>query len=728
MSANTTDDQQGQQELVRSPLQQLLSADNSAAALACIRDNHVLERLRAAPEPLLPAFLRLCAARGLRDVFVHAAVVCPGCLDARDGRGRTALFWAAYHGHLFALHRLLDAGADARVVMDGSESLLHVLAQRKVPGVSESFVARILGTLTRTGSSTPASTPAPTPAPAEDKKEEATAIATTAPATAPAQGQTLQGFLQSPAAQWLPESLRNKLATAGPNVPLPAVITQGLGTLSAMFQQAPDQDELPGWQEDEDNDMALLEQHWAAVVGPEVLETKTPEAAEAAAAEAEAAPKEPEKKTGSTGKEKHVDWTKFMDEGALSSFELGLDKLLAYTVRRLCRLLGRGAVDARNARGETPLDLARRCKNTLAEKCLRECGAAGQGEGEGEDEDEGRTLPPLRKQLNTREEYVERVRAIIDMQPRHAPMAPRPYVRGRKYRVLSMDGGGIRCLCHPTVLRRVLARFPDFLDTVSMFCGCSGSSPVAAGFALGLDTAQIKEVITLSAVQTLSKKEGNQVTGFMYTSRWNRTLCDIVFGETRMRDLPRAVVVPAFLIDNGRDGAARHADSLFLTNAGAHGDDRIADVCLRSGSAPTYFRCYQGYVDGGVFANNPSACGIAAAAGVPPNGYGADLRDIVCLSLGTGFSGQPFFSDESVMSSGGIVQWGMGILDLYDLSQRFFVDNNNRLLLGDRYFRFMPQVAGIKLDNIAQIDELNALAETMDIQPLLDWIEKYWYD
>jgi len=217
------------------------------------------------------------------------------------------------------------------------------------------------------------------------------------------------------------------------------------------------------------------------------------------------------------------------------------------------------------------------------------------------------------------------------------------------------------------------------------------------------------------------------VTGFMYTSKWTRMLCDIIFGDTQMQDLSRPVVVPAFLIDNGRDGEERHADSLFMSNKGANGSDRIADVCMRSGSAPTYFRCYQGFVDGGVFANNPSSCGISVAAGVPPNGYGVDLKDIVCLSLGTGFSCKPYFEDESIMSSGGIVQWGMGILDLYDLSQRFFIDHNNKLLLGDRYMRFMPPFASIKLDNLAQISEVEAVSESMDIEPILDWIAKNWY-
>ncbi len=295
-----------------------------------------------------------------------------------------------------------------------------------------------------------------------------------------------------------------------------------------------------------------------------------------------------------------------------------------------------------------------------------------------------------------------------------------------------MDGGGIRCICHPVILSKIVAKYPKFIESIDLICGCSGSSMISCALSLGYSLNQIKKIVHLSAEYTLSKKEGSQFFGFMYSSKWNRMLCDLLFGEIQLKDLNVPVCIPSFLLDNGKSGNERMGDSCFFStidnNKKNNNFSRVADVCLRSGAAPTYFRAYQGYVDGGIFANNPSACGIVTAISADKKENELSTKDIVCLSIGTGFSCCPYFNNENLVKDGGIAQWNVQLLDLYDLSQRFFIDNINTNLLGERYFRFMPPVKDIKLDNLEQLKEMESMCDKIDITPILDWIGKYWFN
>jgi patatin-like phospholipase/acyl hydrolase len=58
----------------------------------------------------------------------------------------------------------------------------------------------------------------------------------------------------------------------------------------------------------------------------------------------------------------------------------------------------------------------------------------------------------------------------------------------------------------------------------------------------------------------------------------------------------------------------------------------LVDAVLRTTAAPTYFPIYQGYIDGGVVANNPSLVAystLLASEIVQP-------QDVVVLSMSTG--------------------------------------------------------------------------------------------
>jgi patatin-like phospholipase/acyl hydrolase len=143
---------------------------------------------------------------------------------------------------------------------------------------------------------------------------------------------------------------------------------------------------------------------------------------------------------------------------------------------------------------------------------------------------------------------------------------------------------------------------------------------------------------------------------------------------------------------------------------------------MRTSAAPTYFPSYQHYVDGGVFANNPSMAALAQALDAGTGGQ--VLGDLLILSLGTGLS--------SNVVSGNNLDWGIGqwasILPTMMIDGVMGVaDYQCQRLLKDRYYRLSPPLASnIALDDVSQINNLIAAGQDTDITSVVTWLKKNW--
>lgn len=178
------------------------------------------------------------------------------------------------------------------------------------------------------------------------------------------------------------------------------------------------------------------------------------------------------------------------------------------------------------------------------------------------------------------------------------------------------------------------------------------------------------------------------------------------FGSMRMKDLKKkgefvfsgnllrvliffAVFVPAFQLDNydvppavkPSQGVNRRWAPRFFHNLNDAVclEELVVDVALRSSAAPTYFPIYQGFVDGGVFANNPALCAVTAAIAA-----GVKMEDIVVLSLSTGKDGL-YLSEQQVKGGDwGLVQWAPKLTDLILDAGVEVIDFQCAQLLGER--------------------------------------------
>ena len=314
-----------------------------------------------------------------------------------------------------------------------------------------------------------------------------------------------------------------------------------------------------------------------------------------------------------------------------------------------------------------------------------------------------------------------------------------------RIRILSIDGGGIRGVLTAALLDRIEAARSGFLSKVFLFAGTSTGGILALGLAAGRAPSDMRDLYVTNARDIFDDsiwddlRDLGRLRGAEYGLKKLKRALVREFGDITLRRLrPRHVLIPTFDLDNvdelsARDKAdpsKRHWKPKFFHNlAGSDskdGAELVVDVALRTSAAPTYFPSYQGYVDGGVVANNPAMAALAQALDARGRNGGCKLEEIALLSLGTGTSLE-FVKGRR--HDWGYAQWVKPLVRLILDGNMGVADYQCRQILRDRYCRLAPIFpAGtvIQSDDIDRIPELLAFAAGVDLDPTLDWLDRNW--
>lgn len=306
-----------------------------------------------------------------------------------------------------------------------------------------------------------------------------------------------------------------------------------------------------------------------------------------------------------------------------------------------------------------------------------------------------------------------------------------------RYRILSLDGGGIRGLITVILLARLEAEkgLHGWLERADLVAGTSTGGLIALALARGSSLAEIRALYAEHGRAIFDDswlddvKDLGNIIGAQYHSEKLAAELRGLFGAARLRDLGKRVLVPAFDLDNEdpRPDHRRWKPKLFHNFPGADSDGATLawKVGLYTSAAPTYFPTVEGYVDGGVFANNPSMCALAqtrdARIGRRPS-----LGNVALLSLGTGSS---LLYVKGRKHDWGYAQWAQALLGVMFDGTIGIADYQCRQLLGARYHRLAPRFAAgeaFPLDAIDRIPELVAFAERVDIGPAAAWLRRNW--
>lgn len=322
-----------------------------------------------------------------------------------------------------------------------------------------------------------------------------------------------------------------------------------------------------------------------------------------------------------------------------------------------------------------------------------------------------------------------------------------------KTRILALDGGGIRGVVSIVLLER-LAAIPalgGWLERADVLAGASTGALIALGLARGL---------SLGALRALYESRGRaifddsflddlldvgRIVGADYDNRRLQRELKTVFGETTtLGQLGRSVVVPTFDLDNREDlERAVEAGTLAASRIEARrtwkpkvfhnfpgADSDRAALAWRVGTAataaPTYFPTFDGYVDGGVYANNPSLIAVAQTQDRRNAGPRPALGEVVVLSVGTGSS---LCYVKGQRLNWGYAQWARPLVEVMLEGVSGIADYQCRQLLADRYHRLAPAFPpGVRmpLDAVARVPEMIAFAQSVDLGETAAFLRREW--
>jgi len=265
-----------------------------------------------------------------------------------------------------------------------------------------------------------------------------------------------------------------------------------------------------------------------------------------------------------------------------------------------------------------------------------------------------------------------------------------------EFKILSIDGGGIRGVLPASFLSylegKIDGKIYEYFD---MIVGTSTGSIIALALSLGKSAKDILTLYEDKGKLIFPLRPRKLTFGFLVPKYSNKKLIKELknlYGEKSIiNDCKTRVCIPTINLTCGKTVVRKTRHSPNLENDYLL---PIWQVASESSSAPGFFPAFEDsekcqYIDGGLWANNPSLVGITEAQKL---GFG--LEQIRVLSLGTGSS--LFHKDGWTPKWLGLVGYGTSIIDITFQVQSQGICNISNYLLGERFIRIDRSIPNVK--------------------------------
>jgi patatin-like phospholipase/acyl hydrolase len=244
----------------------------------------------------------------------------------------------------------------------------------------------------------------------------------------------------------------------------------------------------------------------------------------------------------------------------------------------------------------------------------------------------------------------------------------------KKFRILSLDGGGLRGVAQLLVLKRIeIITGKKIHELFDLIVGTSTGGIIACGLTAkenGRNALTIDKLIELYTTNAdiIFPKQDNKL------KQWYRSLKGIFnnkfnedglnnqlekyFNDIRLSETLKPLIVTSYDINQNEIIMFKSR----LSNLMGF-DAKMKDVCRATSAAPTYLPPYKmNYmnvdrllIDGGVYVNNPAMAAISDALRHRYNEEEIKLEDIQVMSIGSGMYSEKVGAGQNKF---GIVMWG----------------------------------------------------------------------
>jgi len=261
-------------------------------------------------------------------------------------------------------------------------------------------------------------------------------------------------------------------------------------------------------------------------------------------------------------------------------------------------------------------------------------------------------------------------------------------MENKTFKILSIDGGGIKGLYSASILASLeLKTGKSITDHFDMICGTSTGGLIAIGLANGMSAKSLVDLYMTKGSLIFPTSNNRFVRSFQnsykslkqiffsnkHSVKPLKRILEDLFGDKTMNDATNLLCIPSFNLTNGQPKVFKKSGSqteLFVDN-----NIKLVDIALATSAAPSYYPVHEHnnflYTDGGVWANNPSLCGLLEAIDYYV-GEGKEFDDFSILSISSITNPNGWVSTSNKSKS--IIGWKEKMFQTVLDGQSYFTD------------------------------------------------------
>lgn len=198
----------------------------------------------------------------------------------------------------------------------------------------------------------------------------------------------------------------------------------------------------------------------------------------------------------------------------------------------------------------------------------------------------------------------------------------------KSFKILSIDGGGIKGLFSAEILSSLEKHYKCTIsDHFDLICGTSTGGLIALALSTKIPATEIvdfyidygKKIFPHTNYVSRGWAFAKQlIYSSKYSNRNIRLSLKKILGDKKMSDAENLLCIPSYNLTQGRPTVFKSPFHINGKNLWCNDAElMMVDVALATSAAPTYFPVHEinhnYFTDGGVWANNPTLCGLTEA-------------------------------------------------------------------------------------------------------------------